>query len=362
MTSDSYPFIIYALFFGCAVLFSFLINSLFLKFSKTLGIRNNTEEIIIRWGSQLKPAVGGISFYILFLLSLAVFSVFFPTEFIFKNKPFIGFLLAINFGFLMGLADDAFNTRPFLKLFVQILCSICLIVSGIYIHVFDEEYLNYTITIFWIVGIMNSINMLDNMDAIAAIMSIMIILASMLIIYSHNEFSNIYFIALTGVLAALIGFLFLNWHPSKIYMGDTGSQFLGIFLATIGIIWLWNFTSTTQVVSTAEKFIIPLLAFMLSIIDTTIVFINRISKGTSPFIGGKDHTTHALAMMGLSERMVAVLFLTISAFNILLLYVIIKYIDAFTWVHTCIFGGYMFVCLLILFIITRINRPEDFKV
>jgi UDP-GlcNAc:undecaprenyl-phosphate GlcNAc-1-phosphate transferase len=352
MSIEKYSIIIYALFFGCAVLFSFLINSLFYKFSKTLGIRNNTEEIIIRWGSQQKPAVGGISFYILFLLSLAVYSIFFPTEFIFKNKPFIGFLLSINFGFLMGLADDAFNTRPLLKLFIQVLCAVCLIVSGIYIHVFKEDYLNYLLTIFWVVGIMNSINMLDNMDAVAAIMSIAVILAAMMIIFILGDYSNIYFISLTGVLAALIGFLILNWHPSKIYMGDTGSQFLGIFLATIGIIFFWNYPNTTHSMPTSERFIIPIMAFMMTIFDTTIVVFHRLSNRTSPFIGGKDHTTHALARMGLSEQMVALVFLFMALINIGLLYVILNYIEDFNGIVEAVFIGYLALCLTLVFMIS----------
>ena len=356
MSVEKYSIIIYALFFGCAVLFSFLINSLFFKFSRTLGIRNNTEGVIIRWGSQLKPAVGGISFYILFLLSLAVYSIFFPAEFIFKNKSFIGFLLAINFGFLMGLADDAFNTRPFLKLFVQILCACCLIISGICIHVFDNDYLNYFLTVFWVVGIMNSINMLDNMDAIAAIMCIAIICTAMMVIFILGDYSNIYFIALTGVLAGLIGFLFLNWHPSKIYMGDTGSQFLGIFLAAIGIIFFWNFPDNSRNIPPIERFIIPIMAFMMSIIDTTIVVFNRLSNRTSPFIGGKDHTTHALVRMGFSERMVAAIFLLIALLNICLLYFILEYVEDFNMLSTFIFGGYIFLWLIIQFIISRKNK------
>ncbi|MEI6815802.1 MAG: MraY family glycosyltransferase [Bacteroidota bacterium] len=356
MLSDKYYYILYPLFFICSVFFSFLINTLFLKFSKTLGIRNNTEPLIIRWGSQSKPAVGGISFYILLLLSLAVYSIFFHPKQVFPNKEFIGFLLALNFGFLMGLADDAFNTRPFLKLFIQILCGITLIASGIYIKVFSQDYMNYGLTIFWVVGIMNSINMIDNMDAISAIISVMVILSALLIIFYLQDFSNIYFIALTGVLASLIGFLILNWHPSKIYMGDTGSQFLGVFLASIGIIYFWDFAPAERTIPISESFILPVLVFMLPIVDTTIVVINRLSKGTSPFVGGKDHTTHSLALLGMTDTWVAIIFACISVVNLFLVVLIIKYIPEFTTVHACLFFGYVLVFLGVMFYISRRKR------
>ena len=122
---DSYFYLVFGFFFVVSVLFSFLINNLFLKFVKTLGIRNQ-DDTIIRWGSQSKPAVGGFSFYILFLLSIIVYPVFFDSNQVFLNKQFIGILLASMLGFLLGLADDAYNTKPMLKLSTQITCAVIL--------------------------------------------------------------------------------------------------------------------------------------------------------------------------------------------------------------------------------------------
>jgi len=359
MIEERYSLIIYCAFFGSAIFFSFLINSLLYKFSRTMGVRNKDDGTIIRWGSQSKPAVGGISFFIVFLLSLTVYSVLFPTEHIFEKRPFIGFLLTINMGFLMGLADDAFNTRPYLKLFIQILCGFILVVSGIYVKIFTENYLNYAFTIFWVVGIMNSINMIDNMDAIATCVCIMIIGSAMMIILVQNDFTNIYFVGMAGVLAALIGFLFHNWHPSKIYMGDTGSQFLGIFLAAIGILFFWNYKIPEITIPAFERFLIPLLVFMLPVIDTTIVVINRLSRGSSPFVGGKDHTTHALAKLGISERMVAVIYLLIGFLNMALLFIIIKYIPEFNILFSILFSIYFIIMFSIFFYISKITKSKD---
>ena len=91
--------------------------------------------------------------------------------------------------------------------------------------------------------IMNSINMLDNMDGITTITSLFIILPCIFYISIHQNFENFDYIALLGVLASLIAFLFYNLNPSRMFMGDSGSQFLGLFIAAIGIKYLWNSTS-----------------------------------------------------------------------------------------------------------------------
>src|SRR4051812_47227003 len=103
MTStNKYFYFVYGFFFLLSVIFSLLINRLFLNFVKTLGIRNS-EVPVVRWSTQAKPAVGGFSFYIIFLLSIVGFSVFFDTNKVFLNKEFIGVLLASMLGFLLGL-------------------------------------------------------------------------------------------------------------------------------------------------------------------------------------------------------------------------------------------------------------------
>ncbi|HEY4799250.1 MAG TPA: hypothetical protein VII99_09275, partial [Bacteroidia bacterium] len=153
----------YLLFFVVAFVFSFLINALFIRFASTLGIRDK-KETIIRWASTSKPALGGISFFIVLLFSIASYSMFFQAQEVLLNKKIVGLLGTTTIAFMMGLADDAYNTKPLLKLFVQIICGIILCYSGIHIGIFPNMLLNYLVTIFWVVGIMNSLNMLDNMD------------------------------------------------------------------------------------------------------------------------------------------------------------------------------------------------------
>ena len=347
-----YTFLVYGIFLFLSIIFSFLINSLFLRFVRTLGIRNQ-DETIIRWGSQSKPAVGGFSFYFLFLLSIILYSVFFDNNQVFLNKQFIGILLATMLGFLLGMADDSYNTKPLLKLFTQIGCGLILLFTGTKISISYLEPLNYFITVFWVVGIMNSINMLDNMDAISSTVSISIILSALTVMIFSNELSSVYFMISLGVMGALIGFLYFNWHPSKMYMGDTGSQFIGVFLAAMGIICFWNSGSYELNISTAKNLLLPLVVFIMPIVDTTIVTVNRLSKGKSPFVGGKDHTTHALAYLGLSDRQVALVFWCVSLVSLLIVFIIQKYLSEWRHVYTILFSIYFLTILGLFFYASR---------
>ena len=142
MYSDQYIFIIYSAFFLTVVCFSLFINAIFLKFATTLGIREQ-EGAVIRWSNVSKPALGGISFYIAFLFSAACFAIFFEDTQLFQDKSALALLGTTVLAFLMGLADDAYDTKPMLKFGVQFLCGGILIFSENYIRLFDIEFLNY---------------------------------------------------------------------------------------------------------------------------------------------------------------------------------------------------------------------------
>ena len=320
MENFNYTFFVFVSYFVGSVIFSIIINFIFLQFAQNLGIRAKLDTGN-RWSLYQKPSFGGISFYIIFLLSFTSYTIFFSSVDAFPNRIMFGLIAATALAFLMGLADDAFDTRPLLKLGVQILSSLILIYTGTYIHLFETEWLNYMLTIFWVVGIMNSINMLDNMDAVTAIVSIVIILTTIIILTLSGNYVNIYYFTLLGVLASLIGFLFFNWHPSKLFMGDTGSQFLGVFLAFVGIRFFWNTSWAETSNPVAGNFILIMAIFALPLIDTSTVVINRILRGQSPMIGGKDHTTHSLTHAGFNDKQVALIFGVISSlFSLLVIY------------------------------------------
>jgi UDP-GlcNAc:undecaprenyl-phosphate GlcNAc-1-phosphate transferase len=353
MKHNIYLLIIYSSYFLGTVLLSFLINGLFLKFASNLGIRN-TSETIIRWSPQSKPSLGGISFYLIFLISITSYPILFEQTTV-LNKQILGMLAACTLAFLLGLSDDAYNTKPMLKLTIQICCALILVSTGTYISIFSNIYFNYALSLFWIVALMNSINMLDNMDAITTIVSITIILSALFIIYINKSGHTINTIILIGVMAALIGFLFYNWHPSKIFMGDTGSQFLGLFLAAMGIKYFWNTPDINGNLIQSKQFFVTILTFAIPIIDTTAVVLNRLRSGKSPFIGGKDHTTHSFFFIGVTEKRIALLYAGIAFISMFFNYLIITYIQDWSYVHIILFSIYFMLLFRFLYLPTLRN-------
>jgi len=347
--------VLYASFFLFSIFLATVLNFLLFKFASTLGIRNDANNLI-RWSNVAKPALGGITFFIIYLIGLVFIRFFFDSQSS-NNLMLIGIFLSVIIAFTLGLFDDAYNTKPIIKFLTQILCGIILIATGNYIKMFSSDFLNYSITLFWVVGIMNSINMLDNMDAIATIVALFILLLSLLRLFILGDFADSNFLVIVGLVGALISFLFFNWHPSKMFMGDTGSQFLGILLAIIGISFFWNGKDFYGNLLGIKQFFMVLIAFSLPIIDTTTVFIKRISKGKSPFIGGKDHTTHHLAYWGLSCSQVALVFAGISMISNILVLTIL-FISHWALIHTIVYSFY-FICLFaVLFRIALMNRTD----
>lgn len=326
-----------------------------LRFVKTLGTRNR-EENLVRWTSNVKPSLGGLTFFIIFLLSLGGHSLIFPGSGSFIDIKTIGKIGTVILAFIIGLADDAYDTRPWLKFFGQITCGIILVLTGTVINVFEYHFLDAALTVIWVVGLMNSINMLDNMDAITAVTSLGILVSSFIAAWFTLTPEQPDYLLIIGTAAAVCGFLFYNWHPSRIYMGDTGSQFLGALLGIFGIDFFWNNQVELNVEMPLASAIMALLVFILPITDTTTVTINRLLKRQSPFIGGRDHTTHHLSYQGLSDSQVAILFIFISACSSLLFWMTLKFQNSWgivTYIIDAIF------CLLVfasLYLITKSGR------
>lgn len=347
----------YFTYFTLVFVFSILMNGLFLRFSKTLGVRKNAGTI--RWSDIHKPALGGITFYITFLLSLITSSLFLNASEFLMHSEILGLLAACTIAFLMGLADDAYDTNPILKFSTQVVCGIVLIYSGIYIQVFNNIYLDYVVTMLWIVGLMNAINLLDNMDAIASIVVLGALCTMISLILLEKSLANIFFILMLGTSSCILAFLFFNWHPSKMYMGDTGTQFLGLFLAALSILFLWNGTSTSLIISPEKRILSAILTFALPIIDTTVVFFNRLLKGTSPFKGGKDHTTHHLYYLGLNEVQIAILYIIYTGICLSCVVILNKFVLEWNGLYSLLMMLFFILSLAAFFIITRIKKQEN---
>lgn len=141
-------------------------------------------------------------------------------------------------------------------------------------------------------------------------------------------------------------------------MGDTGTQFLGVFLAAVGIQFLWNITTPQGFLLDSKSFLSAILTFALPIMDTTVVFVNRILKGSSPFVGGKDHTTHHLHYLGLKEPQIAILYSVYSGISMICVIAINKYIEQWSTTYFWLFSGYFILSLAGFFVITRIKKKK----
>lgn len=287
-----------------AAAFSYLLNVLMLRFSSNFGVQSRQAQGVVRWGSTSKPTTGGISFYITFLLAAIVLLMLRPEGLNAANR-LLPFFLSASLAFLVGLADDAYGTHPFLKLAGQACCGLILLAFGIRIHFFEIYALDALLTLFWVVGMMNSLNMLDNMDAVTATVSLSILVITLAMMVLGDGVNHL-FLLLAAIAGGFAGFLFMNWRPAKIYMGDTGSMFIGLSLAFFGILYFWNIETSPDNISYLRRGLIPLLAFLVPIMDTSFVTISRISRGISPLQGGKDHLTHHLAHLGVPEALIPV--------------------------------------------------------
>jgi UDP-GlcNAc:undecaprenyl-phosphate GlcNAc-1-phosphate transferase len=254
------------------------------------------------------PYLGGLA------ILIGVVTVSYSALF-FSNSTFNNFWLAtsvlgpaIAMG-MVGLWDDIKNLSPLLRFIAQtisgIFISIVLIINSSIANPTGSTFLDILLTVFWVVGISNSINFFDNLDGGAAGTAA---ISSIFITYLAIKSDQTFVSALSVVVAgATIGFLFWNKSPAKIYMGDAGALFLGVLLATLTI------RLKPSVETTLGSFSIPVLILAIPILDTCIAVFSRLRRGISPFQGGKDHLSHRLVRVGMSRKIAAVVLWLLSA-------------------------------------------------
>jgi UDP-GlcNAc:undecaprenyl-phosphate/decaprenyl-phosphate GlcNAc-1-phosphate transferase len=274
-------------------------NEFLLKNANKFGANKGGNQP--RWASAPKPPVGGMSFYAAILVGLA--GIFLFTDYTFQNSVWALFL-PVSVGFFVGLADDSYNTPPTVKFFGQFLTAFLFISFGLIIPISGSLVFNIIFTAIWVVGIMNSVNMLDNMDGIVSCVSLVALSVALFILSLQAELPMAELLIIVGLMGALVGFLVLNWAPAKVYMGDTGSQFLGAFLAWVSIQYFWQYRVESAGGIQIIQFLVPALAFIVPLMDTTTVTTRRILRGVSPFVGGRDHLTHHLAYLNLADKSV----------------------------------------------------------
>jgi len=259
-----------------------------------------------RWHKNPTAMLGGVSIYTASLISAFILGVI--------DKHSTGLFIGATFLFIVGLLDDKFHFKPYTKLFSQIIAACIAVFFGATIGLPVNKLIIVPLTLLWIVGVTNSFNLLDNIDGlaggIAAISSLMIFFSSLA--FANNNILAAFSLIIAG---AVLGFLPYNLNPAKIFMGDSGSMFLGYSLAVISISG-----ATRHISNLFATMFIPVFILSVPIFDTLFVMIIRKLRGRKIFEGGTDHTSHRLVALGLSPRKTVFLLYIISiAFGLIAL-------------------------------------------
>jgi UDP-GlcNAc:undecaprenyl-phosphate GlcNAc-1-phosphate transferase len=214
--------------------------------------------------------------------------------------------------FAVGFIDDVRNlsasNRFIIQLVISALLSTFLISNGYSVALFKSSWLDFILSVFWLVGITNAFNLIDNIDGGAAGIATIVSMSAFLISMPSGQ----YLLAIFALLlcGASLGFLFWNRNPASIYLGDSGALFLGFTLAVLLL------QLETSVTSRAASLFLPALLLAVPIIDTTVVVLSRMSRGVSIFQGGRDHLSHRILHFGVSKKIaVGVLWLVQFIFS-----------------------------------------------
>ncbi len=277
----------YMLIFASALAIAIGATPIARKFAPRLGVMDQPSARKIH--TRPMPRLGGAAIYLAFIVALLI-----------EDRPYISQLVGILVGATLisfcGIWDDRWGMRPLLKLGVgQPLAALILVASGVRVSFLHHPLLNVLVTIFWVVGITSALNLLDNMDGLSA--GVATVASAFFLLLAAMNGQYLVGSLAAALLGACLGFLFYNFNPASIFMGDTGSMFIGFILAAVGI--KLRFPGRMDVVT----WMIPVVILGVPIFDTTLVVVSRLRRGLNPITNpGKDHLSHRLVAMGMTQR------------------------------------------------------------
>jgi UDP-GlcNAc:undecaprenyl-phosphate GlcNAc-1-phosphate transferase len=240
-----------------------------------------------RWHRGHTALLGGIAIYMAFITGCLVFSR--------QTSKAYPVLVAGTLLFIVGLIDDLRPIKPYAKLILQLIAAAVVVYFGLRLPWTASDAINNLITVFWLVGITNAINLLDNMDGLAGGISVIACAFLTISFLMNGQTAEA---MLPAMLAgAALGFLVFNFNPASIFMGDCGSMFLGFSLG--GLALLSDFGRLRNL---SAVLLSPVLILLIPIFDTCVVTVTRKLSGRAISQGGRDHTSHRLVALGMSER------------------------------------------------------------
>jgi UDP-GlcNAc:undecaprenyl-phosphate GlcNAc-1-phosphate transferase len=286
-------------------LFAFILSLAIVPACRTIAVRFGriAQPRGDRWHRRPIALFGGVAIGLTLLAGLLVFGI----------GGQIGVLLVCgSLIFVTGLADDVLSLKASTKLVIQIALASVFLFYGFRLNWTVSLTLDTLLTLVWVVGMTNAFNLLDNMDGLCAGIALIVggvLLIDLLPMQPGTErFFQAQYLAL--LLGAVAGFLVYNFHPASIFMGDSGSLLLGL---SFGALTLSHGQHVAAKSNPLSVVIAPVLVLLIPILDTALVTASRILSGRDPSQGGRDHSSHRLVAIGLSERAAVMLLWFLAA-------------------------------------------------
>lgn len=295
----------YAFTFLVALAVTFVLTPVVKDFAIRIGAVDKPDARKVHHG--LIPRLGGLAIYVGFMVSV-IATIGFTYE-------MVGIMVGATFLIAVGIADDVYSLPPKVKLLGQIIAAaIPVVIFNINIEWIDvpclgiiylPEIISLPLTIFWIIGFVNTVNLIDGLDGLAAGIATIASIAIALLAFQMGQWvAAAAMVAMTG---ACLAFLQYNFNPAKIFMGDTGSMFLGYIISAVSVM------GSMKTVATAVL-IVPLLALTVPITDTLLAIVRRKSSGVPIFSPDKNHLHHRLLAKGLNQKQVVLVMYALTAF------------------------------------------------
>ena len=306
-----------------SLLINLVVTPVLIKLSHKKGWYDETNDRKIHSGKI--PRIGGLGIFISFIAAVFIFLAVCKYTSVSLNNISKDRYLALSAGFLiitlMGIADDFYGMRARQKILIQITAALFATIGGFNFeffqipfseNLFASGFFSHAVTVFWIISFCNAINLVDGMDGLAGGIAFIASLFYGIIFYTTGNYtaSGISF----ALLGAIAGFLFFNLPPARIFMGDSGSLFLGFSLAVIPLI-----NNSPPV--TSEVFFMPLILLVIPALDMIAAIMRRKRRGLPILSPDREHIHHKLIDFGLSQKkilFVVYLFSFIAGFAALL--------------------------------------------
>ena len=291
----------------CAFVVSFLMCPMVKSFAYKIGAIDVPKDNR-RMHKKPVPRLGGLAIFLGFIVSMLLFVKI--------DHQMQGILLGASIIVVLGVVDDMSPLRAYFKFCVQIFAALVAVFHGVVIqtlsnpNVFAESpywdlgWLAVPITVLWIVGITNAVNLIDGLDGLACGVSTISAISMLVIALLVSEGDVA--LVMASLVGACLGFLPFNKNPAKMFMGDTGSTFLGYILATISIQGLFKYYAIVS-------FAVPFLILGLPMFDTLFAIIRRLAHGQNPMAPDRGHIHHRLIDMGLNQKQAVAALYVISS-------------------------------------------------